>query len=98
VSIVKAFRNLVSGEDSELSTAYAHFLKMVDQEHGAVRNAILAATWQLRNESTAIYAAVREASAITERTGLDTQTLISSTDLLEKRLDSMIILLLCPFY
>lgn len=95
---MKAFRNLVSGEDSELSTAYAYFRKMVDQEHGAVRNAILAATGQLRNESTAIYAAVREASATTERTGLDTQTLISSTDLLQKRLDSMIILLICPIY
>jgi phytoene/squalene synthetase len=95
---VKAFRNLISGEDSELSTAYAHFRKMVNQEHDAVRNAILAATGQLRNESTAIYAAVREASAITERTGVVTQTLISSTDLLGKRLDSMVILLLCPFH
>ena len=95
---MKAFRSLGSGEDSELSAAYAHFHKMVAQEHGAVENAILAAVGQLQNESTAMYTDVRKASAITERTGLDTQTLLASTDLLQRCLDSMIVLLVCPLY
>ncbi len=53
-SLVKAFRNLVSGEDDELSTGYAHFHKMVDQEQGAVRNATLAAMGQLQKDSTTV--------------------------------------------
>ena len=48
---VKAFRNLVSGEDDELRTAYAHFHKMVEQEQGVIRNATLAALEQLRKET-----------------------------------------------
>jgi len=89
---VKAFRNLISGEDDELSTAYAHFHKMVEQEHGAVRNATLAAVRQLQKESTAMHAIVRENLAMTERTGLDTKTLAASTDHLQQILESMTIL------
>ena len=43
---VKTFRNLVSGEDNELTTAYTHFQKMVKQEQGAVSNAALAVVEQ----------------------------------------------------
>jgi len=40
---VKAFRNLVSKEDDELTKAYEHFHKMVEQERGVVINITLAA-------------------------------------------------------
>jgi hypothetical protein len=89
VSLVKAFRNLVSGEDDELSVAYARFHKMVEQEQGAVRNATLAAVRQLQNESTAIHAVVREGLAVTERTDLNTKTLVASTERLHRFLESM---------
>ena len=95
---VKAFRNLVSGEDDELAAAYAHFHKMVEQEHGAVRNATLAAVGQLRIESTAANADVRELLSITGRTDLNTKSLMASTEHLHRDLESMIgLLLLSPF-
>lgn len=46
--LVKVLRNLGSGEDDEPKTAYAHFHKMVEQEAGAVRNAILAGVEQVK--------------------------------------------------
>lgn len=48
---MKAFRNLVSGEDDELALAYTHFHKMVTHEQGVVRNAALAGVNQLRKET-----------------------------------------------
>ena len=63
VPSVKAFRNLVSGEDDELSTAYAHFHKMVEQEQGAVRNATLSTVGQIQ--------------AVTGRTDLNTKILMA---------------------
>ncbi|PGH21367.1 hypothetical protein AJ80_03284 [Polytolypa hystricis UAMH7299] len=50
--IVKAFRNLVSGEDDELQVAYSHFHKMVEHEGRIIGNATLAAVEQLRTESS----------------------------------------------
>ncbi len=98
VSLVKAFRNLISGEDDELSVAYAHFHKMVDQEQGAVRNATLAAVGQLQKESTAIHEVVREGLAITGRTDLNTKTLMASTELLHRYLESMNVLRFYPLF
>ena len=95
---VKAFRNLVSGEDDELSAAYAHFHKMVEQEQGAVRNATLAAVGQLQRESTATHAVMREGFVMTERTDLNTKILIASTERLTKSLESMIVLLFYPLF
>ncbi|TGO07453.1 hypothetical protein BTUL_0275g00150 [Botrytis tulipae] len=86
--IVKAFRNLISGEDNELSAAYTHFHKMIEQEQGAVRNATLAAVGQLQKESTVIHAIVRENLAMTERTGLDAKTLVASTGHLQQILEN----------
>ncbi|EPE36656.1 Ankyrin repeat-containing protein [Glarea lozoyensis ATCC 20868] len=86
--IVKAFRNLTSGEDDELATAYAHFHKMVQHEHGAIRNVTLAGVGRLQKESTAIYAVVREGLDIAGRTDSNTQTLINRTERLEKYLES----------
>jgi hypothetical protein len=98
VSSVKAFRNLVSGEDDELSAAYAHFHRMVEQEQGAVRNATLAAVGQLQKESTAIQAVVREGLAITGRTDLNTKTLMASAERWHKYLESMIVLRFYPLF
>ncbi|KAF4627731.1 hypothetical protein G7Y89_g10420 [Cudoniella acicularis] len=86
--IVKAFRNLVSGEDDELSAAYAHFHKMVEQERGTVGNATLAAVGQLQQESNAIHTVVREGLAMTRQTDLNTKTLIASSEHLNKYLES----------
>ncbi|TAQ84511.1 hypothetical protein B7494_g7175 [Chlorociboria aeruginascens] len=86
--IVKAFRNLISGEDDELSAAYTHFHKMVEQEHGAVRNATLAAVGQLQKESTSIHAVVQENLAITERTDLNMQSLMAGTEQLRSYQES----------
>ena len=96
--LVKAFRNLVSGEDDDLSTAYAHFHKMVEQEQGAVRNATLAAVGQLQKEFTAIHAVVREGLAVTERTDLNTKIRMASTERLDRYLESMVILRLYPLF
>ena len=45
---MKAFRNLLAGEDSELQAAYEHFHKMVEQEQDAVRNATLVGVGSLQ--------------------------------------------------
>jgi len=87
---VKAFRNLVSGEDDELSAAYAHFHKMVEQEQGAVRNATLAAVGKLQSGSADIRAIVQEDLSITKCTDLNTKSLMASTERLRRDLESMI--------
>jgi hypothetical protein len=87
---VKAFRNLVSGDDDELCAAHANFHKMVEQEQGAVRNATLAAVGQLQKGSTAIHAVVQEGLAMTERTDLNTKSLMASTEQLRSYQESMI--------
>ncbi|KAI9040298.1 uncharacterized protein KD926_008388 [Aspergillus affinis] len=48
--IMKAFRNLVSGEDDELTNAYSHFHKMVDQEGRMLANVTLMSVQQLKEE------------------------------------------------
>lgn len=48
---VKAFRNLVSGEDDELTSTYSRFHKLVEQERGLITNAILVSNEQSRKES-----------------------------------------------
>ena len=77
VPLVKAFRNLVSGEDDELTTAYAHFHKMVEQEQGVVRNATLAVVEQVETKTSAVNADVKEVSATTKRTEGNTETLMA---------------------
>ena len=95
---VKAFRNLISGEDDELSAAYAHFHKMVEQEQGAVRNATLVGIGQLQKQFNTMHAVVREGLAITERTDLNTKTTMVSTESLNKYLESMIVLRFYPLF
>ncbi len=85
---MKAFRNLVSGEDDELTTAYAHFHKMVEQEQGAVSNATLAAAEQLRKETSAMHTEVSVGLATAERTEGNTKTLMASTGRMHKCLES----------
>jgi hypothetical protein len=91
VSLVKAFRNLTSGEDDELATAYAHFHKMVQHEEGAIRNVTLAGVARLQKESTVIYADVREGLDIAGRTESNTQTLITRTERLQEYLESTVV-------
>ena len=85
---MKAFRNLASGEDDELTTAYAHFHKMVEQEQGAIRNATLAAVEQLKKKTSAMHTDVKVGLATTTRTDGNTQTLMASTGRMHKYLES----------
>jgi len=83
VSLVKAFRNLVSGEDNGLSAAYGLFYKIVEEEQGAVRNATLAAVEQLqRGIHCYIYSCARRLAI-----DLYTKTIIVSTERLQRCLD-----------
>ena len=59
-SLVKGFQNLVAGEDNELTAAYAHFRKMVEQGKSAIGMAILAGVEQLKQEGSATHADVKE--------------------------------------
>ena len=76
---MKAFRNLVSGKDDELTTAYAHFHKMAEQEQGVVRNTTLAVVEQVEMKTSAVNADIRVVSATTKRTEGYTETLIAVT-------------------
>lgn len=96
MSSVKAFKNLVSGEDDELSKAYEHFHKMIAQEEGAVRNATLAAVIQLQKGSTSVHTAMREGFAVTDRIDLNTKALLVGTEHVQTYLASMIIFQSCP--
>lgn len=57
---MKAFRNLISGEDDELTTAYSHFHKMVDQEGRMLANVTLISVQQLTEELGRQHKAVME--------------------------------------
>lgn len=67
--------------------AYAHFHKMVEQEHGVVRNVTLVAVGQLKEGHAAIHADIQENLAITERTDKNTQDLVASTSQLHRTLE-----------
>ena len=82
VLLVKPFRNLVSGKDDELTTAYAHFHKMVEQEQGVVRSATLAVVEQVEMKTSAVNADIRVVSATTKRTEGNTETLMAVTGLI----------------
>ena len=84
VSIVKTLRALFSGEDTELSAAYTHFRKMVDQEQAVVRNATLVAVGRIQEASTNIETAIQENSALTGRTGVNVQSIMVATDHVHK--------------
>lgn len=88
VSTVKTLRTLFSGEDSELSAAYAHFRKMVDQEQGVVRNATMVAVGQIQKDSSSIGTVVQENLALAGRTDLNVQSIMITTDRVHKVLES----------
>lgn len=85
---MKAFRNLVSGEDDELTTAYAHFHKMVEQEQRVVGNATLAVVEQVEKKTSAMNADIRVVSATTKRTDGKTETLMAVTGRIHGCLES----------
>ncbi|KAH6618287.1 hypothetical protein B0J18DRAFT_275640 [Chaetomium sp. MPI-SDFR-AT-0129] len=65
--IVKAFRNLVSGEDAELKSAYERFHKTVEREQAVVRYAILSDVQELKIKTGSVHADVRTTLAVAER-------------------------------
>ena len=87
-SLVKAFRNLLSGEDDELSTAYAQFHKMVEQENGAIRNATLTAVEQLKKENSAVHTDIKTGLAALRITERNTEELINETGRMHTYLQS----------
>ncbi len=84
---MKAFRNL-AGEDDELSIAYAHFHKMVEQEQRVVGNATLAVVEQVEKKTSAMNADIRVVSATTKRTDGNTETLMAVTGRIHGCLES----------
>lgn len=66
-STVKAFRNLVSGEDAELKSAYERFHKTVEREQAVVRYAILSDVQDLKVKTGSVHADVRASLAFAER-------------------------------
>ncbi|KAH7480071.1 hypothetical protein FOMA001_g7651 [Fusarium oxysporum f. sp. matthiolae] len=64
---VKAFRALLSGEDSELKEAYENLRKAVEREKGVVRNCILLGVEQGKFHARAAVTGINENLARTER-------------------------------
>ncbi|KAL8919594.1 MAG: hypothetical protein Q9172_004922 [Xanthocarpia lactea] len=83
--VVKAFRNLVSGEDDELTTAYAYFHKTVEQECGAVRNATLAGVEQIKVQAMDLHSDVRHGLATMDINNENTRALIKSWEAIVER-------------
>jgi len=88
VPLVKAFRNLVSEKDDELTAAYAQFHKMVEQEQDAVRNATLAAIEQVKKKTSSMRTDVSVVLATTKRTEANIKTLVASTGRMHIYLES----------
>ncbi|KAH7216441.1 hypothetical protein BKA60DRAFT_65836 [Fusarium oxysporum] len=65
--IIKAFRALLSGEDSELKEAYENLRKAVEREKGVVRNCILLGVEQGKFHARAAVTGINENLARTER-------------------------------
>jgi hypothetical protein len=86
VRSVKGFRNLVKGEDDELSTANARFHTMVYQEEAAVRNATLVGVEQLKKEGSAMHADVKVGLALAESTEQNTKNIVDSTGRINQHL------------
>ena len=94
---MKAFRNLVSGNDEDLSDAYKNFHKMVDQEQRVVEYLTLAAVEQQEKKTSAMHADVRIVLARTKRTQGNTETLIASTGRMHESLESKNVYALSSF-
>ncbi|KAL8949471.1 MAG: hypothetical protein Q9222_004419 [Ikaeria aurantiellina] len=84
--IVKAFKNLALGEDSELTTAYAHFHKMIEQEEGAVRNATLAGVEQVKQQNMAMHTDLQKGFITLKVDGEITRDMLVDTAYLGKRM------------
>ena len=89
-SPVKSFRNLVSGEDDELTATIARFHKMVDQENLVVSNATLA-------KVGATHVDVKESLATAGRTEHDTETIIISTRRMDQYIECRVGFFSSPF-
>ncbi|KAL8853770.1 MAG: hypothetical protein Q9221_001413 [Calogaya cf. arnoldii] len=70
----------MSGEDNELTAAYAYFHKMVEQEGGAVRNATYAGVEQLKLRVVDIHSDVQYGLAALDINNEHTRTLIHNTE------------------
>ncbi|KAF9768691.1 hypothetical protein IL306_013959 [Fusarium sp. DS 682] len=64
--VVKAFRALLSGEDSELKEAYENLRKAVEREKGVVRNCILLGVEQTKTHAQAAITRINENLTITQ--------------------------------
>lgn len=89
-ALVKAFRNIGSGEDDELTAAYAYFHKMVEQEHSAVTNATLAGVELLKLRAVNIHSDVRHGLAAMDINNENTKALIRKTGRMDDYLKRMI--------
>ncbi|OAL29898.1 hypothetical protein AYO22_01804 [Fonsecaea multimorphosa] len=76
------------GEDDELSAAYSHFRKLVNQERGVVGNATLVAVEQLHGESTNIRTDVQENLTLARGTDLNIQSILDTTENVRKVLEN----------
>lgn len=95
---VVVFRSLVSGEDDELKAAYDHFHKMVQQEQGIVRNAILAGVEQLKLDVGVARTDVRGGLTMTQRIDRDTKTILADTAKIHRSMESKIVLWLYSLF
>lgn len=85
---MKAFRNLISGEDEELATAYKTFHKMIDQERAAIGKATLLSVQQINNDTVAMRTDIGAALAATQRVEGQTESLMASTGQARNALES----------
>lgn len=85
---MKAFKNLVSGEDEELKKAYAHFHKMVENQAWAVRNTTLGRIEQLRKQTGTLQVDIASALATTKLTHENTKIMVARNQRIDEGLES----------
>ena len=79
-TLVKAFRNLTTGEDHELAKACEKFRKLVEHEKDVVQNLTLKGLLQVRRESSTLQADILNGRAATRRIEQSTKELAGRAD------------------
>lgn len=88
-------RALVYKEDKELKLAYDRFHKLVLQEHGVVRNAILTGIEGLKAESSLLQSNVKENLSLTRDISGDAKLMQKNTEYSRQAIEGKVLVSIC---
>jgi hypothetical protein len=78
----------LTGEDKELTIAYARFHKTIERERVIVENAIIVRVEQIKKDTDALQADVKSGLVVTERVDRRAEIAVANTAQIQRHLES----------